>query len=109
MKCARRRCRSVDVDAAGKLYLVWADSRFRDDGSSTDVVLSTSAEGTGWSAPVRLPLHQRGTVLEFIPAVAVDPATSGKSAHLAVAYYTMKLPARCALFTPDARRSSTRG
>jgi hypothetical protein len=39
-------------------------------------------------------------VLEFIPAIAVDPATSGKRAHLAVAYYTMKLPARCALFIP---------
>jgi hypothetical protein len=91
---------SVAADTRGKLYAVWADSHFRDDGTSTDVVLSSSADETTWTAPVKLPLGESGTVLEFIPAVAVDPATSGKTAHLAVAYYTMKLPARCALFVP---------
>lgn len=91
---------SVAADAAGKLYVVWADSRFRNDGTSTDVVLSTSTADTTWTEPVKVPLGERGTVLEFIPAIAVDPATSGKTAHLAVAYYTMQLPARCALFVP---------
>ena len=91
---------SADVDATGTIYLVWSDSRFREDGSSADVVLSKSAKGTAWSEPVRLPRRQSGTVLAFIPAIGVDPVTSGKTAHLAVAYYTMRLPDRCALFIP---------
>ena len=91
---------SAGVDAGGTVYVVWADSRFREDANSTDIVLSRSSNGTSWSDPVRLPLHENGAALEFIPAIGVDAATSGKTAHLAVAYYTMRLPARCALFIP---------
>jgi BNR repeat-like domain/RTX calcium-binding nonapeptide repeat (4 copies) len=90
---------SVDVDAAGRLYIVWSDSRFRTDGQSMDVVLSTSGDGVKWSAPAHLPA-EAGTSLAFIPSIAVEPGTSGKKAHLAVTYYTMHLPERCHLFVP---------
>ncbi len=91
---------SVDVDASGRVYMVWSDSRFRTDGQSMDIVLSTSADGVNWSAPVRLLPAETGTSMSFIPAIAVEPATSGKTAHVAVTYYTMQLPGRCHLFVP---------
>jgi hypothetical protein len=90
---------SADVDAAGKLYVVWSDSRFRDDGGSMDVVLSTSTNGTQWTEPARIS-GGGAAGLAFIPAVAVDPTTSGKTARVAVAYYTLRLRSGCALFVP---------
>ena len=91
---------SADVDAAGRIYVTWSDSRFRTDGQSMDVVLSTSTDGVHWTEPARLPPPESGTALAFIPSIAVEPGTSGKTAHLAVTYYTMQLPARCQLFVP---------
>jgi len=78
---------SAEVDAAGRVYVVWQDSRFR-SGARDDIVMSTSADGSSWSAVVRLPIDATSsTVDHFIPGIAVDRATSGGSAHLAVTYY----------------------
>jgi hypothetical protein len=37
---------------SGRLYVTWADARF--SGSTTDVVLSRSDDGTNWTTPVRV-------------------------------------------------------
>jgi hypothetical protein len=84
--------RSVDVDAAGTVYAVWHDCRFRDPGRRhcvhNDIVISTSADGRQWSRVVRIPIDPRNSSVDhFLPAIAVDPATSGSSAHIAVVYY----------------------
>jgi hypothetical protein len=89
--------RSADVDAAGTVYAVWHDCRFRDSGgrhcANNDVVMSTSIDGRQWSRTVRIPIDPRSSSVDhFLPAIAVDPATSGSSAHLAIVYY----------FYPDA-------
>jgi hypothetical protein len=84
---------SVDVDAAGTVYAVWQDCRFRDFGPGqhcvhNDIVMSTSADGRQWSDVIRIPIDPRtSSVDHFLPAVAVDPLTSGASAHIAVVYY----------------------
>jgi hypothetical protein len=84
---------SADVDAAGKVYVVWYDCRFRDFGSNhrcaqNDVVMSTTTDGRHWSPVVRIPIDPRtSSVDHFLPAIAVDPATSGATAHIAVLYY----------------------
>jgi hypothetical protein len=88
---------SADIDAAGKVYVVWADCRFRNLGAErctqNDVVMSTTTDGRHWSPIVRVPIDaRRSSVDHFLPAVAVDPATSGASARIAIVYY----------FYPDA-------
>jgi len=75
------------VDAAGKVYVAWQDSRFR-SGARDDIVMSTSTDGASWSAVVRIPIDATTTTVDhFIPGIAVDRNTSGGSAHLAVTYY----------------------
>jgi hypothetical protein len=83
---------SADVDATGRIYVTWYDCRFRHSGpdecTQNDVVLSTSIDGRRWSPVVRIPIDKRSSSVDhFLPAIAVDPTTSGTSAHLAVAYY----------------------
>jgi hypothetical protein len=79
---------SAEIDAAGTVYVVWQDCRFRSGCSSNDIVMSTSTNGTSWSAVTRIPIDATSsTVDHFIPGIAVDPTTSGGTAHLALTYY----------------------
>jgi hypothetical protein len=79
---------SARVDGAGKVYVVWGDCRFRSGCLSNDIVMSTSTNGTKWSAVARIPIDStKSTVDHFIPGLGVDRATSGKTAHLAMTYY----------------------
>jgi hypothetical protein len=81
---------SAGVDAAGKVYVVWQDCRFRANCASNDLVLSTTTqEGyPAWSAVTRVTIDPvTSTVDHFIPGLAVNTATSGTSTHLGLAYY----------------------
>jgi hypothetical protein len=79
---------SAAIDAAGTVYAIWQDCRFRTACSSNDLVMSTSSDGVHWSIPARVPIDAiASTVDHFIPGLAVEPATAGSSAHLALAYY----------------------
>jgi hypothetical protein len=79
---------SAEIDASGKVYVVWQDCRFRSGCSSNDIVMSTSSDGQTWTAPVRIPLDLvTSTADHFIPGIAVDPATSGATAHLGLTFY----------------------
>ncbi|MFM8944537.1 MAG: sialidase family protein [Actinomycetota bacterium] len=79
---------SAEVDASGKVYVVWQDCRFRKRCASNDIVMSTSTNGTTWTTPVRIPIDAvTSTVDHFIPGIAVDRASSGSSARLALGYY----------------------
>jgi hypothetical protein len=92
---------SADMDALGNVFIVWPDCRFRHFGpdetcTQNDIVMSTTADGRHWSSMVRLPIDaQTSSIDHFLPGIAVDPATSGSSAHIAVVYY----------FYPDANCS----
>ncbi|MGH9126395.1 MAG: hypothetical protein ACRDZ8_16960, partial [Acidimicrobiales bacterium] len=89
---------SAEIDAAGTVYLAWQDCRFRTGCAANDIAFATSADGTTWSAVRRIPIDPvSSTVDHFIPGLAVDPATSGASAHLALSYY----------FFPDAACQSS--
>jgi hypothetical protein len=84
------------VDAAGRLYAVWQDCRFSVECDVVDLVLSTSADGITWTAPVRIPTTASGSrIHSLVPGFAVDPATAGSTARLALVYYT--LPHDCVL------------
>jgi BNR repeat-like domain len=79
---------SAEIDGAGKAYVAWQDCRFENGCSANDIVISTSSDGATWSAPQRVPIDAVGSNVDhFIPGMAVDKATSGSSAHLALAFY----------------------
>jgi len=79
---------SAEVDGGGTIYVVWWDCRFRSGCSSNDLVFSTSSDAKTWSKPSRIPIDPvSSTIDHFIPGVAVDPTTSGASAHLAITFY----------------------
>lgn len=79
---------SAQEDAAGNIYVIWQDCRFRTNCASNDLVMSTSANGANWSAPARIPIDAvSSTADHFIPGLGIDPATSGSTAHLGLTYY----------------------
>lgn len=79
---------SAEIDASGKVYVVWQDCHFEPGCNASDLVLSTSTDGKKWSKLTRLPLDPRSSGVDhFIPGLAVDPSTSGSTAHLVVTFY----------------------
>ena len=79
---------SAEMDASGKVYVVWSDCVFEPGCSASDLVFSTSRNGNVWSKTTRIPLDAVGSGVDhFIPGLAVDRSTSGSSAHLAVTFY----------------------
>ncbi len=81
---------SAEIDGAGTVYVVWADSRFRTGGKVNDIVIthSLNATGTSWSAVTRIPIDGTGSGVDhFIPGLAVNKATSGATAQLGLTYY----------------------
>ena len=94
---------SAQEDAAGNIYVIWQDCRFRASCASNDLVMSTSANGANWTQPVRIPIDAlTSTVDHFIPGLGIDPATAGSTAHLGLTYYyypqTNCSAANCALY-----------
>jgi hypothetical protein len=79
---------SAEIDGAGRVYVAWEDCRFEDHCSANDIVLSSSVDGINWSQVTRVPIDAVGSGVDhFIPGLAVDSATSGAGAHLALTYY----------------------
>ena len=81
---------SAEIDAAGTVYVVWADCRFRRACRANDIVISHSlnSTGTSWSAVSRVPIDGTNSGVDhFIPGLAVNKATSGATAQLGLTYY----------------------
>jgi hypothetical protein len=79
---------SVGIDGAGNVYVVWSDCRFRTGCKENDIVMSSSSNGTTWSAVTRIPIDATtSTVDHFLPGIGIDPATSGSTAHMTIVYY----------------------
>jgi hypothetical protein len=79
---------SAEVDDAGRVHVAWEDCRFEPKCTANDIVLSSSTDGANWSPVSRVPIDDVGSGVDhFIPGLAVDPATSGSGAHLALTYY----------------------
>ncbi len=79
---------SAEVDAGGKVYVVWFDCRFRSGCATDDIVMSTSTDGKNWSSVVRIPIDGTSSGVEhMIPGIGVDRSTQGNSAHLGLSYY----------------------
>ena len=78
---------SAGVDAAGKVYVVWQDCRFRSGCAANDIVMSTSTNGVQWSAVTRVPINTvSSSEDDFIPGIDVTGG-AGSPARLALTYY----------------------
>jgi hypothetical protein len=93
---------SAEIDAAGKVYVSWADCRFRSGCSSNDIILSTSTNGTTWTTPARVPIDAAtSTADHFTPGLGVDASTSGGTTRIGLTYYYYPVanctPATCQL------------
>ena len=79
---------TAEIDAGGIAYVAWEDCRFEPKCSANDIVFSRSSDGVNWSPAARVPSDPVGSGVDhFVPGLAVDPATSGGAAHLALTYY----------------------
>ena len=80
---------SAQIDASGKVYVVWYDCRFEPPNCAfNDLVMSTSTDGVHWTLPHRIPTAPKGSGADFfLPGLGVDRSTSGSSAHLGLVYY----------------------
>lgn len=102
---------SAEIDADGRIYVAWPDCRFRpgctgvEPEEPNDIVISSSLDGLRWTAPARVPTGGASAELDhLLPGLGVDATTSGATARLALAYYTLS-PAGC---TGDACRLAAR-
>jgi BNR repeat-like domain len=86
---------SAEINRDGTVYVVWQDNRFEPGGSANDIVLSSSADGTTWSAVSRIPIDAVGSNIDhFIPGIAVSRVSGGSHTTLALTYYSEQ-PSGC--------------
>jgi len=79
---------SAEIDGSGKVYVSWADCRFRSGCSSNDIILSTSTNGTTWTAPARVPIDAVSSTFDhFTPGLGVDASTPSGTARIGLTYY----------------------
>jgi len=84
---------TAELNRDGTVYVAWQDNRFEPGGSANDIVLSTSADGTTWSAVSRIPIDPVGSNIDhFIPGLAVDGSSAGGTTVLALTYYFDRNP-----------------
>ncbi|HEX6702039.1 MAG TPA: hypothetical protein VF101_15030 [Gaiellaceae bacterium] len=92
---------SAAVDAGGTVYVAWSDARYRQEATADDIVLATSRDGVSWSQPALVPIEDRGSTTDlFVPALAVDPATAGKKASVAITYHSLPQEGGCGYLLP---------
>ncbi len=73
---------AAELERSGSVLAAWQDCRFQAGCAANDVVISRSADGKAWSAPVRV-TSGRNVVL---PTIGVEPGTG----RLAIAYYVLQ-------------------
>ncbi len=88
---------SVEVDRGGAVYASWSDCRFSEQ-CAADIVLARSGDGVTWTEPTRVPTGVAdGSVDYFLPGLAVDPATAGRTTRIAVLYHSLEQAQNCDL------------
>jgi hypothetical protein len=81
---------SAEVRNPGIVVVTWPDCRFEPGCNANDIVMSTSGNGTNWSAVQRIPLDPVGSGVDhFLPGIALQPqgTTNSTLIHMALGYY----------------------
>ncbi len=73
---------SADVGPSGRVWVTWHDCRFDPGCDENSVVVSTSADGSTWSAPVAVTSRRNA----FLPAIGVNQNTG----RVAVVYHVVR-------------------
>jgi hypothetical protein len=90
---------SAAIDGDGKVYVAWADCRFRPSCGANDIVISTSTDGLSWSDVTAVPIDpSMSTADYFIPGLGADRNTFAPNVGLALVYYYYP-QANCTLAT----------
>jgi BNR repeat-like domain len=89
---------SAEIDAAGRVYVVWQDCRFRKGCKVNDLVMTTSTDGVTWTPVTRIPIDFLNSGVDhFIPGLGVDPSST--TGRLALTYYFYR-SSRCSRKNP---------
>lgn len=89
---------SAEIDAAGRVYVVWQDCRFRKGCKVNDLVMTTSTDGVSWTPVTRIPIDSLNSGVDhFIPGLGVDPSST--TGQLALTYYFYR-SSRCTKKSP---------
>jgi len=72
---------SADVDASGRVWVAWHGCTARAACNGNDVLVSSSADGVAWTAPVRATTGRHAS----IPAIAAGPG-----GRVGVVYYVVR-------------------
>jgi hypothetical protein len=79
---------TAEMDASGRIFVAWADCRFRRNCKANDIVFMTSTNGQTWSAVTRVPIDSTSSSVDhFLPGLAVDPASSGSTTKLGLVFF----------------------
>jgi hypothetical protein len=79
---------SAEIDKKGRVYVFWQDCRFRSGCSANDIVYVRINTNNTVTKVKRVPIDARSSSVDhFIPGIAVDRTTSGKTTRLALTYY----------------------
>ena len=63
--------------------------------------MATSRDGVSWSQPELVPIETPDSSIDlFIPALAVDPATSGRTARVAITFHALPQEGGCGYLLP---------
>jgi hypothetical protein len=81
---------SAEVDAAGRMYVVWEGCPGAGSCSASRIVMSTSLDGVNWTPAQSVTAGGSG-VDHFLPGIGASPATPGR---LALVFYS--IPDDCA-------------
>jgi hypothetical protein len=76
------------MDNSGRIYLAFPSCRFRAKCASDDMVMTTSTDGTHWTAVKRIPVTPATSNVDVLGGgLAVDGSTAGNSTRLGLYYY----------------------
>lgn len=79
---------SAQVGPSGTVYVTWSDCSFETDCPYNDIVMSSSSDGTHWSALRMVPIDAVGSGADHIlPGLGVDRFSLGPGDHLGLVYY----------------------
>ena len=68
---------TAGIDSTGKIYAAWQDCRFIANCTANDIVYSSSADGTTWSAVTRIPIDATTSGVDHFL-----PGSRGRPEHL---------------------------
>ncbi len=79
---------SAEAAGDGRVFVAWHDCRFRSGCTANDIVTISSMDGVTWTPVSRVPIGTASDSADrFIPGLAVDRTTTGRTTRLGLTYH----------------------